>query len=448
MRQFLATLLLLAAAAPAFALQTIERKAPITQVTIFNDRCEVTRSFSREYQPGDYQVKLTDLPAGLFDNSVRASGSGSARAKITGVKIETVYRDTVGTAGLKALQDSMTALEDQRASLDDRAALMHKEIDYLDRIKTASTDRWREESGDKQRAGQPQWTALYGFYDARHDAADKELRAIERTKRDLEKRRQALQHRVDRAARGERTTAKQVLVNLSVTEAGALDLGLNYVMLGASWHPLYDIRVSPQDKSVEFGYYGMIYQRTGEDWKDVRVVLSTAQPSVSGAAPAVRPWYLDVARVRYQKGMNEQQARMNVMNVQQKASPAPELTITGGFNADEGEAMSGVVDVETAAAEDLGTSYVFTSPGTSDIPSDGEPHKVSIAVETLAAEFEYAAVPRARESAYLKARVVNTTEYPFISGDINIFFGNNFVGTSAINTVVPSEKFNVSLGVD
>ncbi len=444
MKRILAIALMLTEASCAFALQTVERKAPITQVTIFNDRCEVTRSFSREYQPGDYQVKLTDLPAALFDNSVRASGAGSARARITGVKIETVYRDTVGTAGLKAMQDSMTALDDQGASLDDRAQLLRKEIDYLERIKTASTERWRETADAKQPPAQPQWTSLYAFYDARHDAANKELRAGERSKRDLEKKREALRHRIDRASRGERTTAKQVLVNLTVSEAGSLGLSLNYVMLGASWHPLYDIRVSPQDKSVEFGYYGMIYQRTGEDWKDVRVVLSTAQPSVSGAAPAVRPWYLDVARVRYQKGMNEQQARMNVMNVQQKASPAQEIAITAGAGDDEGDD----VGVVTAAAEDLGTSYAFTSPGTSDIPSDGEPHKAPIAVETLAAEFEHAAVPRARESAYLKARVVNTTEYPFISGDINIFFGNNFVGTSAINTVVPSEKFNVSLGVD
>lgn len=431
----------------AFALQIVERKAPITQVTIYNDRCEVTRSFSREYQPGDYQVKLTDLPAGLFDNSVRASGTGSARAKVTGVKIETVYRDTVGTAGLKAMQDSLTALDDQRASLDDRAQLLRKETDYLERIKTASTERWREEAGDKQKAVQPQWTTLYAFYDARYDAANKEIRAIERSRRELERRREALQHRIERASRGERTTAKQVLVNLTVSQAGELDLGLSYVMMGASWHPLYDIRVSPQDKSVEFSYYGMIYQRTGEDWKDVKVVLSTAQPSVSGAAPAVRPWYLDIARVRYQKGMNEQQARMNVMNVQQKAAPAQEIAITASID-DEGDGRTGDIGIATAAAEDLGTSYAFTSPGTSDIPSDGEPHKVPIAVETLAAEFEYAAVPRARESAYLKARVINTTEYPFISGDMNIFFGNNFVGTSAINTVVPSEKFNVSLGVD
>ncbi|MCU0607490.1 MAG: mucoidy inhibitor MuiA family protein, partial [Candidatus Edwardsbacteria bacterium] len=376
MKKNLAILLLLAAAASAFALQTVERRAPITQVTIFNDRCEVTRSFSREYQPGDYQVKLTDLPAALFDNSVRASGSGTARAKVTGVKIETVYRDTVGTAGLQAMRDSMTALDDQRAALDDRVQLMRNEIDYLERIKTASTERWREESGEKQRAAQPQWTALYAFYDARHDAANKEIRSIERSRRDLERKRESLQHRIDRVARGERTTAKQVLVNLTVSEAGELTLGLNYVMLGASWHPLYDIRVSPQDKSVEFGYYGMIYQRTGEDWKDVRVVLSTAQPSVSGAAPAVRPWYLDIARVRYQKGMNEQQARMNVMNVQQKAAPAQEVAITAGSRDDEGDD----VGIAAAAAEDLGTSYVFTSPGTSDIPSDGEPHKVPIAV--------------------------------------------------------------------
>ena len=34
-------------------------------------------------------------------------------------------------------------------------------------------------------------------------------------------------------------------------------------------------------------YYGLIKQQTGEDWNDAKVSLSTAQPSVGGAAPVL-----------------------------------------------------------------------------------------------------------------------------------------------------------------
>ena len=32
-------------------------------------------------------------------------------------------------------------------------------------------------------------------------------------------------------------------------------------------------------------YYGLIKQATGEDWKDAKISLSTAQPSIGGSAP-------------------------------------------------------------------------------------------------------------------------------------------------------------------
>jgi uncharacterized protein (TIGR02231 family) len=223
------------------------------------------------------------------------------------------------------------------------------------------------------------------------------------------------------------------------------------MMMGAAWHPLYDIRVTQENKEVEFSYYGVIYQTTGEDWKDAKVVLSTARPSVSGEMPTVSAWYLDISRPVYRKGEAERMARQNVAQtkMQMNIEPVQEaVTITGGFNADYGSAMAGVVSTTTSEVEAMGTSYVFATPGVNDIPSDGEPHKIPIAFEKLAAQFEYTAAPRLKPHAYLRAKVTNTTEYPFMAGDINIFFGNNFVGGSAIGTVIPSEKFDASLGVD
>ncbi|HNJ72600.1 MAG TPA: DUF4139 domain-containing protein, partial [bacterium] len=37
---------------------------------------------------------------------------------------------------------------------------------------------------------------------------------------------------------------------------------------------------------------------------------------------------------------------------------------------------------------------------------------------------------------------------PFLAGNANVFFGSNFVGTTYLNTVIPTEKFDVSLGID
>jgi len=437
----------------AFALQTVEQKTPISQVVIYNDRVEITRMHKTGYQPGEYQFKMTDLPSSLDENSVRASGSGTAEVKINGVKIETVYLDTTTNQKYKALEDSVEDLKEQQRIYDDRYNLLQKEADYLDKIKNASTAVPSGRESEKQKSTTvSEWTGLYNFYDAKFEAVNKEQRSIEKSKKALQIKLNALQSRLQKVSAGANLTKKDVTVSFTVKKEGTLALSLSYMMMGASWHPQYDIRVSPENKEVEFTYYGVIYQNTGEDWKNVKITLSTAQPSISGSMPALKPWYVDVYQQYYQKGQASQRAKQNIVYSKQMQAPAPaeQMTIAGGFNQEYGEAMSGIVNtsVSTSDVEFTGTSYVYQTPGENNIPSDGEPHKIPIAFETLKADFEYSSAPRLKQYAYLKGKVKNTTEYPFIAGDINVFFGNNFVGTSAINTVIPSEKFDVSLGID
>ena len=55
-------------------------------------------------------------------------------------------------------------------------------------------------------------------------------------------------------------------------------------------------------------YYGLIKQWTGEDWENASLSLSTAQPSVGGAAPdlptrIIRFWRPPPSPVKYRNAM-------------------------------------------------------------------------------------------------------------------------------------------------
>lgn len=64
---------------------------------------------------------------------------------------------------------------------------------------------------------------------------------------------------------------------------------LTYQAYNASWTPSYDIRVSTAGKEplLKLLYYGNIRQSTGEDWTDVNLILSTAQPRAGGQLPSI-----------------------------------------------------------------------------------------------------------------------------------------------------------------
>jgi hypothetical protein len=68
---------------------------------------------------------------------------------------------------------------------------------------------------------------------------------------------------------------------------------LNYVVHNASWYPTYDVRAKDVSKPVVISYKANVSQNCGEDWKDVKLTLSTGNPTVSGNKPELRPDYLN-----------------------------------------------------------------------------------------------------------------------------------------------------------
>ncbi|CAG8784140.1 435_t:CDS:2, partial [Acaulospora colombiana] len=115
-------------------------------------------------------------------------------------------------------------------------------------------------------------------------------------------------------------------------------------------------------------------------------------------------------------------------------------TLMAGFAVPEALAVEGAIS----------TSYIIE--GLSTIPSDtdltAQAHKVTVAVVDLAADLEWITVPKDTPSAFLQAKVKNTSQYLFLPGRANIFLDDNFVAKSSIDHVSPGESFHCSLGVD
>ena len=59
--------------------------------------------------------------------------------------------------------------------------------------------------------------------------------------------------------------------------AGAAMLSVDYLVPGACWVPQYAIRFAPGLASAHIALRGSVAQRTGEDWSDARVTVSSAR---------------------------------------------------------------------------------------------------------------------------------------------------------------------------
>jgi hypothetical protein len=88
------------------------------------------------------------------------------------------------------------------------------------------------------------------------------------------------------------TATSEVVVTVQSKENVNADFMLSYFIDKAGWYPTYDIRVKDITQPITMAYKANVYQSSGEDWKEVKLTLSTADPKQNGEKPNLPTWYL------------------------------------------------------------------------------------------------------------------------------------------------------------
>ncbi|OGF49226.1 MAG: hypothetical protein A2044_01060, partial [Candidatus Firestonebacteria bacterium GWA2_43_8] len=266
-------------------------------------------------------------------------------------------------------------------------------------------------------------------------------RTISLETRKLQKKLEVLNKERNSIARGDQKNYKNAEVSVEALAQGKYGLEVSYVIYGAGWQPVYDVRAGASN-TVEFAYNGLVSQNTGEDWNDVELSLSTAKPSLGGNAPQLSAWYLNYY---YPKVMYESRRKSLSAAPSAAMSKMEEMKDSKG-DYDESQ-MSNQIAIVNAEMETSRTSVFFKIKKKMTIPSDSNPHRVPVSVEKFEAKMEYEAAPELSKYAYLKAKIKNTDK-PLLAGQMNIFLEENYVGNSYIKEISPEKEFDAYLGVD
>lgn len=416
----------------------------ISAVTVYTDRAVVTRTASVELAAGTTELVFANLPQALNERSLQVSGRGTAQALILDVSAKQTYVDFTPNARVKELEDLLKGYGKQVRGLDDRANLLNAQQASLDRMETAL---FAPPTKDVPRPDLTQFTNSLNYLTEQKGKLATERASLDESKEELQNKINTVQQQLNELRGSGGKAFKTVTVRVSAPAAGSLDVALSYTVPGASWAPSYDARVLSTERAVALGYFGIVRQNTGEDWKNVLLTLSTARPGLGGAAPALGVWNLDVYRPdvvvldRFEARQDKAKSARRVM--------APATMAYGGVAADMAPPPE-EKDAEMAAAtiEAGATSASFKIAVASSIPSDNSPQKVPVTSAKLTANPEYNTVPKRLATAYLTAKVYNNSEFPLLAGAMNVFLDGTFVATSSLRTVMPGEKFDLALGAD
>ncbi len=245
-------------------------------------------------------VRLTGLPPALPESSLRGRVvSGPAGLRVTDARV-----DVAGTLRrgpeLPELRLDLEDAEDRLARLSDRRDRLTQEI--------AQVAAFRAEPPTPRRGDPPRWApvesllSLAGFVDSRLGVLHERLRAAEE---DLERAGHevdVLVARIDRSSSAEPADRVEHSVSAVLTlafepapdggPAAAADsdrggedpapgttpveLEVEYQVPGATWAPVYQLRLDASGGAGTLVLRACVAQRTGEDWTGVRLGLSTA----------------------------------------------------------------------------------------------------------------------------------------------------------------------------
>lgn len=429
-----------ALAAPAASFQNVA--SAITGVTVYPDRAQVTRTASLNLPAGTHTLRFDRLPIQILADSVRVRGEGSTQAVIHGFDLRTAYLGQSPTQEVKNLENQLVALDDQLRSVADKRQVHERQLNILKMTASDLGENLAKQVG-AAKAKVEEWQKLLAFLQTQQDKEMNAIHNLDKQKRQLQNKKTAINVELGKLRGFRQEQVYQVPVTVEMKRAGTLELELEYVIPNARWSPAYDARLSTDGKKLDWQYYGVISQQTGEDWSNVKLRLSTARPAEGSRPPQLSSWFISpYQRYRPAPGRAD--------NIMPRASRAPAEAAAGAYEEADAPAPEPIVAQQPIARiVDQGTSVTLEVPKAVSIPSDGEPHQTAVTTIHMEANPAYKVVPRLSPHAFLEVSTKHPGQTPILPGPVKAFVGHDYVGTTPLaEDVAPGAEFTVPMGVD
>ncbi len=429
------SLIALLSAVPALAGE-IEAASTIDAVTVYPDAAVITRLATVDLPAGDSVLAFKDLPLALDPASLRVSGAGDNKIAIGSVDAN------IAPAAAKT-PDS--ALETKLASLQEERETVRFQIEAL-RSKRAMILNYSKATPEKLTLDTKpidvnQWSVAW-------DAVGNALAKLGEELRPAEAREKALDEEI-KALEGQRQRPSPTAeprriasVALSSPTATHAKITLSYRIGGAGWVPAYDASLQTNGaKAISLARRALLSQRTGEDWSDVALTVSTARAAGSADAPDVRAVKIDFWQPPVpMAAVPEPKAQRNLM--------APAAPAMGGMKATEAaDAPKDAVEI-VAQGQSSAYSAEFKVPGRVTLAADGAQKSFLLARADAPATVLVKTAPGLDQTAYLEAHVTDDGDAPLLAGEVALHRDDMFIGRGRVGFVAPGDGVDLGFGAD
>jgi uncharacterized protein (TIGR02231 family) len=424
----------------------IAANSRIESVVVYNGVAAITRVVEADVPAGAHTILVTGLPQAVDPNSLRIEGAAIGQLQIGSVEMQTQPLSAQpANTEVAARMQKLMADRDKRMS--EISALTSKQA----MIKAIGEQSPQIFAGKDKTVDPAEWAKAWDAVGQGLAKVADDLREANAGLKLINEEIQAIGRQSGGGPRAGLTRAAHIAVEAA---GGAkATLKLTYNVSGANWRPSYDATLTtasatPKPK-LSLVRRAIVTQRTGEDWKDVTLSVSTAQPLGTIQAPDVPP-----VRV----GFNEPPV-IDQSLVRRRQAPAAMPNAISSLRVDQAwgtsetaapmaEQAPAPVAQKQAQLQVTGYSAQFIVPGKISVSPDGNQRSFRLGSRDIEPTLGVKTAPAFDAKAYLELRFMNDEDAPLMAGQVSLTRDGVFVGQGQMKQVASGDSVEMGFGVD
>lgn len=447
----------------------------LVAVTVYQGTALVTREVDVPEGQNLVEVVVSPLPVQTVDSSLYTESANGIRVLSTRFRTRAVKEDT--REEVRAIENKIRELQHANETIAKTSQVSEQNLQLLAKLEnfTAATMNQLMEKGMLN--GDATIALSKYLMDTRTKLATDQVKAkqtIEENTRAIE----FAQRQLGELTAGANRTLRDAVITVDKGNANAAGkVRLNYLVSAATWYPQYKLRAGKEKDPVQLEYLAGIVQQSGEDWSDVAVTLSTAEPMLNAAPPELIALDIDVTAAAPNrpgaasggKGQPGQQSaaqyKDNYARARQLRSEAQQALNSN--RSDEGwvginsgaalEQTNELLSMDEQADADLkresrasreGPSVTYHLKSRLTVPSRNDQQLIEVARIDLQPDYFYKAVPVLTPHVYRLATLKNSSDQVLLPGEATMYQGSDFVGRMNLPLVAIGEQFTAGFGVD
>jgi hypothetical protein len=269
-----------------------ERKitSTIDKVTVFIEGAQIERKAALNLPAGTHEITIPGLTPLL--NPATLQTKGTSNLEILSVRTGKVLSEGVSRSEKEdSLKLENDWLEGKMAILNASLEVLEEEKDLLIQNKELPVN------GSGAWAERLRETA--DFYRSRLQEISLEAIKLKRELTEIQSTIEVTNRRLAELPDEVPEEKTEVYLEIKINRAVRDTLSLTYQVAQARWFPEYDFRITDLKNPLNIEYKAKISQQTGEDWKDVKLIINTGSPNQASRAPQVATWWLRPDYERY-----------------------------------------------------------------------------------------------------------------------------------------------------